>query len=596
MDEFNLKVLELQREDKMLNIGLQVKGPYDVNVRTPKVAVIFDNGKETRRMPVLVQAYFPTDNAERFVIFAKYNYDMEYLFYQKPENQKISFYFEIIYGDTVLTHVPYIFGSDVKLDEDEKYKISLNKETNEMVYEVRDNIEEEKKERPIVQVLQGLVRGIWSIVLLALCIPLFPFFLVESVFAKLGCAATMPRNRKKNSGLIFFLQHLRWRINSFTHINFGITDAKKNFYQNVFKFASTMKVKKNRIVFISSRRTDLTGNFEYVHNLLLEDPSLDLRFVLDDRSVKKMSIANLARFGYYAATSKVILIDDFTPMLYCLPIRPETKVIQLWHACGAFKTFGYGRLGKQGGQKQNNSAHRNYDYAIVSSTEIAKFYAEGFGISLEKAVATGVPRTDIFFDEAYKKRVTQSFYEKYPKLKEKKILLFAPTFRGNGKLSGFYPVQKFDVKEVYEQLNGEYAIILKHHPFVHDRNEIPEEYADYILDLSDESELNDLLFVTDLLITDYSSVVFEASLLNIPMVFYAFDLQRYISTRGFYYEYEQLVPGKITTSFRQLIHAIQKEDFEQEKQEAFRARFFDDLDGKATKRTVDLIYRALKEA
>ena len=176
-----------------------------------------------------------------------------------------------------------------------------------------------------------------------------------------------------------------------------------------------------------------------------------------------------------------------------------------------------------------------------------------------------------------------------------KILLFAPTFRGNGKISGFYPVEKFDVKRVYEDLNKEYAIIIKHHPFVQNRNEIPEEYADYILDLSDESELNDLLFVTDLLITDYSSVVFEASLLNIPMLFYAFDLQRYIATRGFYYEYEQLVPGKIATSFQQMIHAIQNQDFEIEKQEEFRKRFFDDLDGKASERTAKLIYKALEE-
>ena len=104
-----------------------------------------------------------------------------------------------------------------------------------------------------------------------------------------------------------------------------------------------------------------------------------------------------------------------------------------------------------------------------------------------------------------------------------------------------------------------------------------------------------MLFVTDILITDYSSVVFEAALLNIPMLFYAFDLQRYMATRGFYYEYEQLVPGKIVETFQRLVKAIKNDDFEIEKQDAFRTRFFDDLDGKSTERTVALIEKALKE-
>ena len=91
-----------------------------------------------------------------------------------------------------------------------------------------------------------------------------------------------------------------------------------------------------------------------------------------------------------------------------------------------------------------------------------------------------------------------------------------------------------------------------------------------MLDLSDEDELNDLLFVTDLLITDYSSVVFEASLLDIPMLFYAFDLFDYISKRDFYYDFESFVPGKIVFSQRELTEAITTGDFESEKVPPFK--------------------------
>lgn len=339
----------------------------------------------------------------------------------------------------------------------------------------------------------------------------------------------------------------------------------------------------------------MSGNFEFVYNILKEDKKLDIKFLLDDRDIKHMSFKNAFLYGYYCATAKVILVDDYAGLLYKIPRREGTTMIQLWHACGAFKTFGYSRLGKPGGQTQASSAHRNYDYCIVSSKEIAKFYAEGFGLSLEKPIATGIPRTDIFFDEAYKKKAREAFYVQFPQLKSKKIMLFAPTFRGNGKLSGFYPADKFDVGRMYEELGGEYAIIIKHHPFVQDRNVISEEYKDYIIDMSDSSELNDLLFVTDLLITDYSSVIFEAALLDIPMLFYAYDLQRYISTRGFYYEYEKFVPGRIVASFGQVVESIKNSDFEAEKIKAFKTRFFDDLDGKSSRRTADLVLSALKK-
>lgn len=592
MDSYNLKILELTREEHILNIGVRIKAPYDPTVREPKVAIIFENGLEKRRIPLILQAYFPEENLEKCVIFAKYGYNMEYLFYQMPQNKKISFYFELTYGDVIITPMTFSVGSDVKMEEDKEYKVAVENDTT-IVYERKKAIETEKRISAVQDVVQGVIKEIWGLGLVVAVIPIIPVFVVEAILAAFGCAKRAPKNDK--TGVMHIVNHIRWRVNNFTRKNFGVTHLKMRLIEMVNKFSKMFAIKENRIVFISNRRKDLSGNFEYVHDILKQDKSLDIRFILDDRDVKGMSFGTAIAYGYYFATSKVVLVDDFTPLIHKIPKREGTSIIQLWHACGAFKTFGYSRLGKEGGQKQASPNHRNYDYAIVSSQEISKFYAEGFGISLEKAVATGVPRTDIFFDAAYKEKVQKEFYEKYPQLKDKKIMIFAPTFRGNGKLSGFYPVDKFDVVKVYEELKGEYAIIIKHHPFVQDRNEIPEQYKDYIIDLSANSELNDLLFVADLLITDYSSVIFEAALLDIPMLFYAYDLQRYIATRGFYYEYERFVPGKIVGTFAKAITAIQENDFETEKIESFKTRFFDDLDGKSSQRTVDLIYKALKE-
>ena len=184
-----------------------------------------------------------------------------------------------------------------------------------------------------------------------------------------------------------------------------------------------------------------------------------------------------------------------------------------------FKTFGFTRLSKPKGSPQPTRNHRSYDFVTVSSTYCKKCHSEGFGIATDNVVATGIPRTDVFFDENYKAAARKKFYDAHPTFKGKKIILFAPTFRGMVKETAFYPTEMFDINEVCSKIPEDYAIIIKHHPFVNDVQPIPDRYADRVIDLSADNELNDLLFVTDVIITDYSSLVFEASLIDIPMIF-----------------------------------------------------------------------------
>ena len=161
---------------------------------------------------------------------------------------------------------------------------------------------------------------------------------------------------------------------------------------------------------------------------------------LNTKPIKNLNIFEIIRYVNILSTSKIILLDDFLPSIHTFDLKEETKLIQLWHAVGAFKTFGFTRIGKEGGPEQFSPNHRSYNYAIVSSKEIVKFYAEGFGLSEEKVLVTGIPRTDVFFDNTYKNKVESDFYNKYPQLLNKKILLFAPTFRGEGKYDAHYPL------------------------------------------------------------------------------------------------------------------------------------------------------------
>ena len=104
-------------------------------------------------------------------------------------------------------------------------------------------------------------------------------------------------------------------------------------------------------------------------------------------------------------------------------------------------------------------------------------------------------------------------------------------------------------------------------------------------------EVNDLLFAVDLLITDYSSIVFEYSTLGRPMLFFAYDLDEYVASRDFYEPFESFVPGRIVRTFPELLDAIRRDDYEAEKVEPFARRHFAHLDGGSTDRVIDLITR-----
>lgn len=362
----------------------------------------------------------------------------------------------------------------------------------------------------------------------------------------------------------------------------------------IYKILKLFRVKNNRVVFLSDSRIDFTGNFEFIYKELQQRGGYEIKSLLKPSISAKKSIKEKLKFLLYISTSKYILLDDYYPQIYKYKIKDEIEVIQLWHATGAFKTFGFSRLGKTGGPNVRSKNHRNYTKAIVSSSRIKKHYAEAFGISEDKVVATGVPRTDIFFDETYKEKKIKELYEKYPILKEKKVIMFAPTFRGNGQKTAHYDFDQLDLELMYEQLSQEYVIIMKLHPFIKNIPVWDSKYQDFIVDLSHEREINDLLFISDLLITDYSSVCFEYALLNRPMIFFAYDLEEYIASRDFYYPYESFVPGPIVKTSQELVEIIKTENYNKEKLNQFRTKFFDHLDGKSTKRVVDMLLKLEK--
>ena len=364
----------------------------------------------------------------------------------------------------------------------------------------------------------------------------------------------------------------------------------------LFKLINSNYHKKgNRILFTSDSRAEIGGNEKFVYDRMVElgiDKQYDIHFMFKASVKKYRSLKNKFLFVYYLATSDYIFMDDYQPEIYKVQYDPDVKIIQLWHACGAFKTVGFERIKAKGGPAFNTSVHKCYTHVPVSSELVVNHYSEAFALDRSKFYPVGVPRTDIFFDENYKKETMEKMYEEFPLAKKaERVILYAPTFRGAGAKSAYFPTHMLNYRKIGEYLKKSNSVmIIKMHPFVSNAVKIPEDFEDVFIDASEYREVNDILFITDVLITDYSSVIYEMGLLNKPMLFYAFDLKSYVADRGFYEPYESMVPGKIVKNIQELLTALEQNDFEQEKLSEFVERNFTYRDGKSTDRVLQLVF------
>jgi CDP-ribitol ribitolphosphotransferase len=348
-----------------------------------------------------------------------------------------------------------------------------------------------------------------------------------------------------------------------------------------------------RILFTSDSRRELSGNLLHIYQRMCErglDREYTLMRVFKESIKARRPFVDKFRFVYGLAVADVILLDDYQPMLYKVDFPPETKIVQVWHASGAFKTVGYSRIGKSGGPEPFSSAHKIYTHAIVNSEHDVPFYAEAFGVPEERVHATGIPRTDLFFDTAEREAASERAYHAFPLARGRQTILFAPTFRGRGPSDAHYDFDALDLDALYavcEELDA--CVIFKHHPFVLDAPAVEQRFSDRFVDATDNREINDILMISDLVITDYSSLVFEYSTLGRPMIFFAYDLEEYEAVRDFYEPLTAFAPGKIVRSFDDLLAAIRSGDFEQEKVAEFAARHFAHTDGRSSDRVIDQI-------
>lgn len=364
------------------------------------------------------------------------------------------------------------------------------------------------------------------------------------------------------------------------------------------RFFSLWPLKENDVLFISDVRKDIgDGNLAYIYNYLPEKFNKKTSFT-PDRRIKR-SIKEKIRLIFNISTCKYIMLDDFSKITSYMRVRKNQELVQLWHGPGAYKKFGHSRA-KDGGDMKNATIHpgyKRYTKAIVSSEDIRECYAEAFSITVDKVHATGFPRTDMFFDKKIMKEKSKKMLEKYPFMKNKKVILFAPTYRGTKVSDADYGFDKLDLDKIYKKFKDEYVFIFKWHPALYNnilngtkKGYDLEKYKGFYQDLSDERDINELLLVSDILITDYSSVIFDWAFLNKPIIYFAYDKEDYENGRGLYFPFEEYIFGDVATDSKELIKSIEDKNMCKEKRKVFIDKFLGACDGHSTEKTYKWIF------
>ena len=326
---------------------------------------------------------------------------------------------------------------------------------------------------------------------------------------------------------------------------------------NIVYFFMKLLPTKNRIVMISRQSNNIPVDFELLRKELSK--KYEVKCLCKKLEGKEKSgFKERIKYGfhmftqmYYLATSRVCILDSYCPTVSILKHKKKLTIIQIWHSIGTMKRFGYTALDKEDGNSSDiakiMNMHKNYDFVCASSLAYANDLATGFNISEDKVKEYTLPRIDLLNDKKYEKEIKNKIYKKYPELNnKKKNIIYAPTNRKEE--------EEFSLKleELVKEFDySKYNLIIKLHPL----STIKVDNENVIFDK--EFSTFDFLFIADGLISDYSCILYEAGVRNIPLYFYCYDIDNYLKTRGIALDYKEL-PGYQEKSAKKLVKDLDK--------------------------------------
>ena len=331
-------------------------------------------------------------------------------------------------------------------------------------------------------------------------------------------------------------------------------------------------VKQNRIVFDSSLGKSYSGNPKHIYEYLMAngyDLNWDCIWFYENEKYNIPGMSRQVRYGrlrylYYMATAKVWVFDTRQPEF--LLRRKGTYYIQTWHGTPLKKlALDMDRM-DMGGSTDIENYHeqfrvtcKDWDYLVSQNKFSTDIFRSCFAFKDRPILQIGYPRNDILINDNSPAKIRE-YKEKLGLPLDKKIILYAPTWRDNeySEKGKYKFASKLDFDKAKEELSDEYIFIVKYHYLVSDKIDWTP-YKGFVYTFDETKDIAWLYLVSDMLITDYSSVMFDYSILNRPMLFFAYDLEDYKENlRGFYFDFVNDIPGPISRDTDQLIKDIKE--------------------------------------
>ncbi len=340
---------------------------------------------------------------------------------------------------------------------------------------------------------------------------------------------------------------------------------------------------KKKITLISRQSNTITLDYELIRNRLKKDlPDYEIVVLTKKLDNRFLYMFHMFKQMYHIATSKIVILDSYCIVISILHHKKSLKVIQIWHAIGCMKKFGYAMIGKEEGSSEiiakTLKMHRNYDCITISSMSFVKDFIEGFNVSKDIIKEIPLPRVDVLLDRDYREAKREELYKRIPRLKGKKNILYCGTFRkkdaGNSN----------NIDNLIKNINfSKYNLLYKPHPL----NKVTTNDKRVIQNFKSTLEA---MMVADYVICDYSSIIYEAGLLDLPVYIYAYDWEEYKTKRELNFDMEHEIPTLFTKDPKEIIEAIEKREFNHKK---FREFTYKNVTIPKKKKCIDLLMQLI---
>ena len=389
-------------------------------------------------------------------------------------------------------------------------------------------------------------------------------------------------------------------------LKFKKLSITKAIYKLLFIIVGMLPARKNTIVFESFLGKQFSDNPRAIYEYMKEHrPEYKLYWSVDPRFIdnfKNKGVEIVPRLSikwlFVMASAKYWVSNSRLPLW--IPKPKHTVYLQTWHGTPLKKLAAdMDDVFMPGTDIENYKRNflkesSNWDYLISPNKYSTEIFRRAFAFNKEM-IESGYPRNDYLYTTNNDKDI-QALKEKYNIPTDKKVILYAPTWRDDQYFEkGKYKFNlELDLKQMQKQLGDRYVILLRLHYLIANNIDVSDVQG-FAFDFSHHEDIRELYMVSDLLITDYSSVFFDYANLKRPMIFFVYDIEDYRDRlRGFYFKFEEKAPGPLVKTTDEVIKEINKleesnnrlpENFDE-----FYETFCSWEDGDATKRVVETVW------